>query len=144
MKLTRYTDYGLRILIFLAVLPEGKKATIDAICDAFSLSRNHVNKIVHQLGKEGFIHTRRGKGGGFSLAMSPENINVGVVVAKLENNLQVIDCASPLCSILPACRLKGVLNEAAKAFMAVLYGTRLSDLIQQEEQNLIALLKLNE
>ncbi len=130
--------------MYLAVLPEGKKATIDDICKAYSLSRNHVNKIVHQLGKEDFIKTQRGKGGGFSLALEPADINVGYVVTKLENNLQVIDCASPLCSILPACRLKGVLNNAAMAFMDVLNQVTLGDLIEGKESQLISILRLQE
>ncbi len=117
----------------------GNVATTDDICQAYSISRNHVNKIVHQLGKEGFIKTQRGKRGCFGLAMAAADINVGCVVQQLENNLQVIDCASPSCSILPACRLKGVLNNAATAFVEVLNRVNLKDLIQSKENQLISI-----
>ena len=142
MQLTRYTDYGLRVLIYLALLPKGEMACIDEISNIYGVSRNNLNKIVHQLGKEGVIETKRGKGGGFKLKMHPDEINIGVMVSKLENTLRVIDCSTPACRILPACRLKGVLQEATQAFIRALEQYTLSDLLSDKESDLIQLLEL--
>lgn len=131
MQLTRYTDYGLRILMYLAAAPEGQSASISEVCDTFDISRNHVNKIVHQLGKEGFIITQRGKGGGFRLARAPEQIGIGDVVRKLEANLQPVDCQQPsACVLLPSCQLKLILSDAVQAFMAELDRHVLADMVQ--------------
>lgn len=130
MQLTRYTDYGLRILMYLSAAPEGHSASISEVCETFDISRNHVNKIVHQLGKEGFIITQRGKGGGFLLARSPAEIGIGDVVRKLEANLQPVDCEQPsTCVLLSSCQLRGVLGDAMRAFMAELDGYVLADMV---------------
>lgn len=142
MQLTRYTDYGLRILVYMAVLPKGKKASIDELSEVYDISRNNVNKIVHQLGKAGILKTVRGKGGGFFLDKAPEQVNIGEVVELLENSLQIIDCNKPLCRILPACRLKSVLNEATTAFMAVLKRYTLQDLVKDKSKKLIQIFEM--
>lgn len=142
MQLTRYTDYGLRILTYLALLPEGERASVAEISEVYGLSRNHVNKIVHQLGKSGLIETRRGKGGGFSLAVPPAEVNLGQVVRLLENSLQVIDCNQPPCRIAPVCRLRGMLAEATSAFLATLDGYTLADLVTTNTRDLIQILEL--
>lgn len=130
MQLTRYTDYGLRILMHLSTASAGHIASISEVCERFDLSRNHVNKIVHQLGKEGFIVTQRGKGGGFRLARPPSEIVVGDVVRKLESNLQPVDCEQPsACVLLPSCQLRLVLADAVKAFMAELDRYVLADMV---------------
>ena len=142
MQLTRYTDYGLRVLIYLALMPQGQKASIDVISQTYDISRNNVNKIVHQLGKAGIIETKRGKGGGFMLTRRPQDINIGEMVLLLENSMQVVDCTSPLCKILPACRLKGVLNEATKAFVSTLKNYTLADLLSGKQDQLIEILEV--
>ena len=142
MQLTRYTDYGLRVLIYLALLPEGQRASIDKISDVYDVSRNNVNKIVHQLGKEGIIETKRGKGGGFRLNRRPDQINIGDMVRMLENSLQVVECKTPLCRILPACKLKGVLNQATRAFMQTLEQHTLADLLRGKSDELVQILEL--
>lgn len=143
MQLTRYTDYALRVLIYLALLPKEQLASIDEISETYGVSRNNVNKIVHQLGKEGVIKTKRGKGGGLSLAMHPEEINIGEMVVKLENTLKVVDCKTPLCRILPACKLKGILQEATQSFITTLHQYSLADLLHDRENSLVQLLELN-
>lgn len=142
MQLTRYTDYGLRLLVYLALLPDEARANIDEISQIYDVSRNNLNKIVHQLGKHGVIETRRGKGGGFKLAMAPDEINIGDMIRLMENSLQVVDCHSPACRILPACRLKGILHEATQAFMSVLQGYTLADLVETKRGELIQVLNL--
>jgi Rrf2 family nitric oxide-sensitive transcriptional repressor len=142
MQLTRYTDYGLRTLIYLALLPQGRRASIDEISSTYDISRNNVNKIVHQLGKAGIIETKRGKGGGFYLKRAPQELNVGDLVVLLENTLQVVECHTPLCRILPACKLKGILGQATQAFLDTLKAYTLADLLEDEAKDLIQILNI--
>lgn len=142
MQLTRYTDYGLRTLIYLALLPAGRKASIDEISRTYDISRNNLNKIVHQLGKAQIIQTKRGKGGGFYLNQPADQINIGDVVVLLENTMQVVECNKPPCKILPACKLKGILADATKAFINSLQAYQLSDLLAGEQDTLVQLLEI--
>lgn len=142
MQLNRYTDYGLRLLTYLAVLPPGQRASIDEISKVYDLSRNHINKIVHQLGKEGIIETKRGKGGGFSLARPPEQINIADMVILLEKSMLIINCQTPACRISPVCKLNGILLEAGNAFVASLRKYSLADLVKDNRQPLIQILDL--
>ncbi len=142
MQLTRHTDYGIRILTYLALLPSDEKASIDIISTLYGISRNNVNKIVHQLGKAKIIETRRGKGGGFFLALPPAQINIGEMILLLENTIKIIDCESQQCLILPACRFKSILNEATQAFVDSLKKYTLADLIKDPKNDLISLFKL--
>lgn len=134
MQLTRYTDYGLRTLIYLSVLPAGRSASIDEVSEVFGLSRNHVNKIVHQLGKEGLVITQRGKGGGMRIGRDPSEINLGDVVRRLENNLEAVNCDQPdICVLLPGCHLKNVLADAMAAFLRELDQYVLADLVHKPQ-----------
>ena len=142
MQLNRYTDYGLRLLTYLAVLPPGQRASIDEISKVYDLSRNHINKIVHQLGKEGIIETKRGKGSGFSLARPPEQINIADMVILLEKSMLIINCQTPACRISPVCKLNGILLEAGNAFVASLRKYSLADLVKDNRQPLIQILDL--
>lgn len=135
MRLTVYTDYSLRVLIYLAVKPE-RLSTIDEVADAYGIARNHLTKVVHQLGVAGYVTTVRGKGGGFRLARPPAEINVGDVVRTSETDLALVPCFAPICGpcpIIPACGLKGLIHQAVQAFMAVLDGSTLADLVRQPE-----------
>lgn len=143
MQLTRYTDYGLRTLIYLALLPEGRRASIDEISEIYGISRNNLNKIVHQLGKAGVIETKRGKGGGFFLNISAEQINIAEMVILLENSLQVVECTTPLCRLLPACKLKHALAQATDAFLNSLRCYTLADLLDEESSSLIQILDIH-
>jgi Rrf2 family nitric oxide-sensitive transcriptional repressor len=139
MQLTRYTDYSLRVLMYLAVHPD-RLATITEISDAYSISRNHLVKVVHELGNLGFIKTQRGKLGGIRLACAAKDINVGNVVRKVEKNLNIVNCTDPVCPILPGCDLKSVLFEARDAFLEVLDRHTLADLTNQRRRQLTTLL----
>ncbi|MEJ2347525.1 MAG: Rrf2 family transcriptional regulator [Gammaproteobacteria bacterium] len=139
MQLTRYTDYSLRVLMYLAVHPE-RLATITEISDAYDISRNHLVKVVHELGTLGFIKTQRGKQGGIRLARAPKEINIGEVVRRVEKNLDIVNCNEPACPILPACDLRDVLFEARDAFLSVLDSYTLDDLTAQQTKQLRALL----
>ncbi|XQW86846.1 Rrf2 family transcriptional regulator [Thalassotalea piscium] len=142
MHLTRHTDYGIRILIYLALLPKNEKASIDTISRLYNISRNNVNKIVHQLGKADVIETKRGKGGGFSLKLSPESINIGDMIILLENSLDIVDCDTQRCRILPACKFKSIVNEAKKSFLDTLAHYTLADLMEGSRDELISIFEL--
>jgi Rrf2 family nitric oxide-sensitive transcriptional repressor len=129
MKLTAFTDYSLRVLIYLAARPE-RRATIAEIADSFAVSEHHLTKVVHFLGKHGWLANVRGKGGGLSLARPPDSINVGDVVRHTEANA-IVECfeeGGGECRIASLCRLRGVLDEAVAAFYAVLDRYTLADL----------------
>ncbi|MCL1147252.1 Rrf2 family transcriptional regulator [Shewanella sp. 10N.261.52.F9] len=140
MQLTRYTDYGLRTLMYLALNSERNSLfRISEITEVFDLSANHISKVVHHLGKLGYLQTVRGKSGGFKLAKPASEINIGQVVRSLENSLAPIDCSKPYCLLTPACQLKGVLGEAVNAYLAVLDAYTL-DMIVVNKQELKSLL----
>ncbi|TVO81440.1 Rrf2 family transcriptional regulator [Shewanella algae] len=135
MQLTRYTDFGIRTLMYLAIQPERETLfRIAEITEVFDLSPNHVSKIVHHLGKLGYLQTIRGKSGGFRLGMAPEKINVGELVRALENSLAPIDCSKPYCRLTPACQLKGVLAQAVNAYLAVLDHYTLADIVSNQQE----------
>ncbi len=142
MQLTRHTDYGIRILIYLAIMPKEVRANIDMLSEAYGISRNNINKIVHQLGQAKVIETKRGKGGGFYLAKEPTDINIGEMVILMENSLEIVDCKKQRCAIMPACKLKHALDLATQSFLNTLRGFTLADLIETKEASLIQLLKL--
>ncbi|AKJ30888.1 BadM/Rrf2 family transcriptional regulator [Caldimonas brevitalea] len=135
VKLTAFTDYSLRVLIYLAAHP-GKKATIAEITRAFGVSEHHLVKVVHFLGKKGWITTVRGKGGGMTLATSAQAICVGRVVRDTEGLLEPAECfesGGGHCAIGGCCGLKGVLAEAVQAFYAVLDRYTLADVTRNQE-----------
>ena len=133
MRLTIFTDYTLRVLIYLgAHRDEERLATIGDIAAAYGISENHLMKVVHHLAKQGYVKTTRGKGGGMRLARAPGQINLGAVVRGAEEDLAVVECfeAGNLnCPIVPACTLRGVLGRAMRAFFEVLDRQTLADLL---------------
>ena len=136
MKLTSFTDYSLRVLIYLAAQP-GQRATIAQIAAAFDVSENHLVKVVHFLGKQGWLANVRGKGGGLELGEAPEKIVVGRVVRETEGKAVVAECFGESggdCHIAPNCRLRGVLGEAVAAFYEVLDRYTLADLVNNRHQ----------
>lgn len=142
MRLTRYSDYSLRVLTYLAVRP-GQLATIEEISQAYGVSKAHLMKVVHELGRGGFLETTRGRGGGIRLARSPEEITVGDVIRQTEDNLDLVECFDPAtnrCRIEPVCALRGVLAEALGSFLATLDGYTLADLVSRRRKPLLELL----
>jgi Rrf2 family transcriptional regulator, nitric oxide-sensitive transcriptional repressor len=130
MRLTSYTDYTLRTLMYLAV-NDGRLTTIAEIAHAYRISEAHLMKIVHQLGVAGDIETTRGRNGGIRLARPAADINVGTVVRRTEVDLDLVPCFGDTadCAISSACLLKGVLEEALDRFLTVLDQYTLADLI---------------
>ena len=129
MQLTQYTDFGLRALIALAINP-GERLTVTEISSAYSISRNHLVKVVARLADLGYVETVRGKGGGVRLARAPADIRLGEVVRNLEAELGVVEClegGGGSCMITSACRLKGVLRDATARFLDCLDEYTLAD-----------------
>ena len=135
MKLTAFTDYSLRVLLYLATDP-GRRATIAQIASSFHVSENHLVKVVHFLGRQGWLANVRGKGGGLGLGAPPEAIVIGEVVRQTEGAAVVAECFGEdnTCAIAPNCRLRGVLAEAVAAFYAVLDRYTLADLVRNRQQ----------
>lgn len=144
MRLTAFTDYGLRVLMYLAAAPE-RRATIGEIARAFGISENHLMKVVHALGKAGLLANVRGRGGGLALARPPHMINVGAVVRSTEGEAMPAECfdrESNTCDIVRVCRLRGVLAEAVDAFYAALDRHTLADLLVQNRAALTRILRI--
>ncbi len=134
MRLTVYTDYSLRMLMYLAVKGDGL-ATIAEVAGAYGISKTHLNKVAHQLGLAGYVETTRGKGGGLRLARPAGEIGLGDVIKRVEPDMALVPCFEPVhapCAIVPACGLRSALNEARQAFQAVLDRYSLADLVQRQ------------
>lgn len=135
MQLTQFTDYSLRALIYIAL---GKEScTIKDITDAYTISNHHMVKIIHNLAKIGLIKTIRGKGGGLLMAVQPETINLGQLIVQLEPHFDLVPCFNKEkanCCIAPACKLKSILHEAQAAFIGVLKGYTLADILHNPNE----------
>ncbi|SDY91380.1 RrF2 family transcriptional regulator [Citreimonas salinaria] len=129
MRLTSFTDYGLRALMRMASAPDRAFSTTE-IADEFGVSRHHLNKIIQRLARHGIVSTRRGSGGGATLARPAVKISLGDIIRLLEQDQALVDCFGPngACSITPVCRLKGRLRAAEAAFLAELDRTTLADI----------------
>ena len=122
MKLTAFSDYTLRVLMFLALRGE-RLATIPEIAAAYGISENHLMKVVHQLARSGVIESVRGKGGGIRLAQAPQAIRIGAIVRASEGAGPIVECLSEQpdsCRIAPVCRLSDILLRAIEAMYATL------------------------
>jgi Rrf2 family nitric oxide-sensitive transcriptional repressor len=143
LRLTVYTDFSLRLLVYLAV-KEDARATIAEIAASYRISRNHLMKVAHQLGLGGYVVTIRGKNGGMRLARAPETIVLGEVVRRTEPDLALVPCFHPVeapCAIRSACVLREAIAEARAAFLATLDRYTLADLARPKSalQGLLAI-----
>ncbi|GAB2536580.1 RrF2 family transcriptional regulator [Gracilibacillus alcaliphilus] len=135
MRLKKYTDYALRVLIYTG--SSDKKVSIKEISETFFISTEHIRKVVHQLSVNDYIQTTRGRNGGIRLAKKPEDINIGDVVRLMENDFYLVECFNEgenQCVITPACKLRGLLGKAMHAFFDVLHQYTLSDLLANKEE----------
>lgn len=136
MKLTQFTDYSLRVLIYLAQDWE-RKCTIREIAQWHKISKPHLVKVVHQLTKLNYIKTFQGKGGGISLKVIPSKINIGKVVRETESDFHIVECfdiKSNRCRIIKRCKLKYALHEAKQAFLKVLDLLTLEDISAADDK----------
>ena len=131
MKLTRFTDYSLRVLIYLGLSDSGR-VTIREISDAYGISRNHLMKVVSLLTRMGYLDARRGPGGGIALARPPRDIVISNVIRDMEDDLNLVECfcEGGTCAIKPMCELKAVLSEALDAYLCTLDSYTLLDLLK--------------
>ena len=144
MHITRYTDYSLRVLIYLALQQE-RLVTIQQIADSYDISKNHLMKVVHQLTLKGYIESVRGKNGGLRLHRRPEDINIGVLVRETEQDMNLVECFSSdnQCCITPVCGLKNILAEALRAFLNILDQYTLADILtERQKPQLLRLLQI--
>lgn len=136
MRLTHWTDYSLRVLMFCAVHATRKQpVTISEIAEAHGISRSHLTKIVVALSGQGWLETTRGRGGGLRLLRQAAEIRLGDVVRQAETDFNMVECFDPgsnTCRIDGHCRLKGVLYSALASYLAVLDGVTLADLVAPE------------
>ena len=130
MRLTFYSDYSLRLLMYAAIR-HGELVTIQEVADAYGISKNHLMKVAFELGRKGYLDTVRGRGGGFRLSRDPDKIGLGAVIRETEEDFTMVECFDPKsskCAITGPCRLRGALSRALKAYFAVLDEYTLADL----------------
>jgi Rrf2 family transcriptional regulator, nitric oxide-sensitive transcriptional repressor len=141
MQLTRHTDYALRVLLYVGQ-KNGQISSIREISEAYGISHNHLMKVVHELGKAGYLSSVRGRYGGVKLARPAQEINIGEVVRSMESDFELAACSS--CKIGGGCGLQSVLAEALTAFLAVFCRYSLQDLLVLSPKIEIMLLSLSE
>ena len=137
MRLTSFTDYGLRMLMRMASAPERAFSTAD-LAGEFGLSRNHLSKIMQQLSRAGIVETRRGGGGGAMLARPAAELRLGQVIAVLEEDQPIVECfgsGTIHCTIDRHCRLKTRLRAAERAFLTDLDRSTLADIALPAPRN---------
>ena len=143
MQLTKYTDFGLRVMMYLT---QGNKRdtpiTIHEIAERFDVSRNHLVKVAHFLSQQGWVATSRGKGGGLWLARAPAEYRLGDLVYALENQNALVNCGEPPCALQRFCLLSGVLADSLKAFYDELNRHTLADLVRAPTGEAIVRLQL--
>ena len=131
MQLSRFTDFCLRVLLYLAI-NRSKRATLQEIADFYPLSLEHLRKVVHALAKAGYLQTYRGKHGGIELAKAPADIRIGEVVQQCEGRNNLIDCEGLDCRLASACALKSALQQGQNALYRTLNGYTLADLVDEK------------
>lgn len=137
MRLTTFSDYSLRVLMYLGIQQQSQNlSTISSIAKAYQISENHLTKVVHHLAQHGYIETIRGKGGGMRLAKHPKDINLGKLVRDTEGDSGLLPCVDGQgdCCIIPVCRLIRVLHDSLQAMYQVLDQYTLSDLIVNDTE----------
>tara|TARA_R110001583_G_scaffold191_2_gene1815 strand:- start:1450 stop:1911 length:462 start_codon:yes stop_codon:yes gene_type:complete len=136
MHITRYTDYSLRVLIYLAI-NQNQLTTISDIANSYGISKNHLMKIVQQLNQQGYLLATRGKNGGIKLNRPAREINIGKLVREIEDKNKLVECfgADNQCVITPSCQLKNIFAEAQENFFSTLDAYTLNDLVGASQKN---------
>jgi Rrf2 family nitric oxide-sensitive transcriptional repressor len=134
LRLTKYTDYSLRVLIYLAVHPD-RRCSIQEIADRYQISKNHLMKVVRQLASAGFIDSVRGVRGGLRLGLDSSAINLAEVIEEMEPDFGMVEClrADNQCVITGPCKLQGLLRQSTQAFLDVMRQQTLADLLSSPE-----------
>lgn len=129
MQLTRFTDYALRVMLFVG-RQRGRICTMGEIATYYGISLEHLRKVVHKLAKLGYLNSSRGRGGGLLLGQEPTAIRIGDVILAMEEDLSIVDCVAVDCVLAPGCSLKTALDRACAAFIASLNEVTLADLLR--------------
>ena len=130
MRLSEYTDYTLRVLMYCARNPQAR-VTIGELAAHHALSKNHLMKVVNDLARQGLLETTRGRGGGLRLLKDPADIRIGDVVRASETDFRLVECfdsSTNLCRLTPGCSLKHLFQSALRAYFETLDGSTLADL----------------
>ena len=130
MQLTHFTDFGLRVLLYLTGLPEGEVVTIKQIAEQFDVPQNHLNKIVSRLGKLGWVLAVPGRNGGLRLDIAPASLLLGDMLQTLEGHPSLIDCNKPACALQGNCNLKHIIDRGLRDFYHNMNRTSLADLVK--------------
>jgi Rrf2 family nitric oxide-sensitive transcriptional repressor len=129
MRLSEYTDYTLRVLMYCAVHRD-RLVTIAELAEQHGLSKNHLMKVVNDLARQGLLETTRGRGGGLRLMAEPESIRIGDVVRATETDFRLVECfdaSTNACTLSPSCRLKHLFDDALTGYFKALDGATLAD-----------------
>ena len=132
MQLTKFTDFGLRILMYLASIPEQDLVTVGELAHRFDIPKNHLNKVVNKMVKQDWIIATPGRNGGIRMAQAPQTLHLGDILSVMEGHTQFVDCEQPLCILKGNCYLKRVLDNGQRAFYADMNRYSLAELVQPE------------
>ena len=141
MKLTQYSNYAIRTLMFANLHPD-RLCQCQEVADTFKVSKAHLVKCVHQLGQWGFVHSVRGRNGGFRLARPANEITVGAVIRKTEDTLDLVECFNSetnSCPLISGCKLNQLLSRALAGFMAEMDRVTIEDITANQKQLLVLL-----
>jgi len=134
MRLTAFTDFGLRTLMYLTSIPAEQLSSVPEVAKVYKASQNHFVKVIGQLTKLGYVQSIRGKNGGIRLAKSADSINIGQVIRELENHLDAVNCAKSACQLNECCELKHALSLAMNAFLTTMDQYTLADIVKNKPQ----------
>ncbi|OXR49821.1 BadM/Rrf2 family transcriptional regulator [Pusillimonas sp. T2] len=132
MRLTRFSDIGLRVLMYLAQQAREQPVTVAEISSQFGVPHNHLVKVVGAMAKQGWIHATRGRHGGVRLAVSPGHLPIGSVLRTLEGDREAIDCEGLACRLATQCFLRNALQEGLNAFYSAMDRYTLADVVGTE------------
>lgn len=141
MRLTYFSDYAFRVLIYLALNPD-RRCTIKEISDAYGISKAHLMKVVNTLARGELVVAQRGPSGGLQLALPADQIRLGDVVRKTEEDLALVECFRPgnTCILTPSCELAGAIGRALHAFLAELDRQTIADMVRGREETMLKLM----
>lgn len=134
VKITTYTDFGIRTLMYLSTLPKGQRSSSAEVADVYQASRNHIAKVIAHLSSLNYIKSSRGKNGGIWLAKSASDINIGQLVRALEKNLKGVDNNTADSDLVPTYQLKNILQTGIEAFLKTLDQYTLADLLDEQRE----------
>lgn len=134
MVLTRFSDYSLRVVMYLARRPSSEKlATLNELSEFYTISKEHLRKVIHRLAQCGYINSYRGKKGGFELNVKSNDIRLGKFIVDMGEDFEIVDCAQLKCNLNPVCSLKSALSDASQSFIDTLNDYTLADIVEDKE-----------